>query len=506
MDSFDVVVVGGGTAGSVVAGRLSEDPSRHVLLLEAGPDPQPVPEIIADARRQTDLLLQSPYLEMLDTARPSDGSTFPLLAGRVMGGGSSVNLMAFMRPVAGDFAAWERFGGPAWSYDALLPVLRRIESDQDFPQAPLHGAAGPLYVKRGFTLDGPASPPVRAFVDAALGLGLPRCDDPNVPFPLGVCSSPYNIRDGQRASASMAYLDPARDRPNLTILADATATRVEVEESRATGVRYRTAKGESVAQAGLVVLCAGVFGSARLLLQSGIGPPHELERLGIQVTVPLEGVGANYQDHAVVYMTFEAATDLPEEWLIPKVRLIYRSDPSAAHGDFHIFMRPPTHLPGLPALLPISIHLVEDRSRGFVRLTSAEPGAPLDIENRLLADPADLTAMTKAMGFVAELAATPRLGAYYGPLLQPAPGEPYDRFALETYTSYFHGVGTCRIGPADDPLAVVDPDLRLRGLDNVRVADASVIPVVPHANTNVSAILVGEILADRVRAEAAARR
>jgi choline dehydrogenase len=159
---------------------------------------------------------------------------------------------------------------------------------------------------------------------------------------------------------------------------------------------------------------------------------------------------------------------------------------------------------GLPALLPISIHLVEHRRRGTVRLTSTDPGAPLAIDHRLLEDPADLAAMLTAMGFVRRLTELPRLAEFFGPLVQPGPEERWDRFALETFTSYFHGVGTCRIGPADDPLAVVDPELRLRGLSNVRVADASVIPVVPHANTNVSAILAGEILADRLTGASAA--
>ncbi|MFL5757948.1 MAG: GMC family oxidoreductase N-terminal domain-containing protein, partial [Chloroflexota bacterium] len=190
--SFDLVVVGGGTAGCVVAARASEDRARSVLLVEAGPDPQPVPDVVADPKRQTELILESPYVRMYDVERP-DGSTFPLLSGRIMGGGSSVNNLAAVRPMRRDFETWERFGGERWSYAALLPVMRAIESDPDFPDSPLHGSSGPLTLRRAFKLDDPADPPVRALIDAALDLGLPNCPDLNVPEPYGICSSPYNI-------------------------------------------------------------------------------------------------------------------------------------------------------------------------------------------------------------------------------------------------------------------------------------------------------------------------
>ncbi|MPZ15029.1 MAG: FAD-dependent oxidoreductase, partial [Chloroflexi bacterium] len=211
-DRYDVVIVGGGSAGCALAVRLSEDPGRRVLLLEAGPDPQPVPEIVANASMQTRLLLESPYIEMYPTPRVIDDSVFHNLAGRIMGGGSSVNVMSVLRPMRHDFDTWVAHGNPEWSYERCLPVMTRIESDQDFPHGPLHGSDGPLYVKRPFTLDMPMSDPVRAFIDRARSMGLPHCPDLNVPEPLGVCASPYCIKDGRRQSTAVAYLEMARGR------------------------------------------------------------------------------------------------------------------------------------------------------------------------------------------------------------------------------------------------------------------------------------------------------
>jgi len=181
----------------------------------------PLPELVADASKQTRLLLESDYVAMFPTQRHSDGSTYYALAGRIMGGGSSVNVMSVLRPQRYDLDQWVAAGNPDWTYEKCLPFMKKIESDQDFPDSPIHGKDGPLYVKRRYTLDMPVSAPVRAFLDAAYSMGLPKCPDLNVPEPYGVCSSPYNIKDGKRQSTTIAYLNPARSRPNLTIIAEA---------------------------------------------------------------------------------------------------------------------------------------------------------------------------------------------------------------------------------------------------------------------------------------------
>lgn len=491
---YDVVVVGGGSAGCVIAARASEDPTRRVLLVEAGPDPRPVPDVISDPKRQTELVLESPYVRMYDVER-ADGSSFPLLSGRIMGGGSSVNNLVVVRPMRRDFDAWSTFGGPAWSYEALLPVMRAIETDPDFSESPIHGTSGPLRLYRSYRLDDPADPPVAALREAAHAFGLPDCPDLNVPEPYGICASPYNQVDGRRQSTATAWLDPARGRPNLEIRAETLATRVVLDGSRVRAVELSTGGDVSLVEADDVVLAAGAFHSPQILLLSGIGAPAAVEPHGIALRHRLDGVGENYQDHAVVYVTFAGTSDLREDYVIPKVRLIARSNERLDHPDLHVFMRPSIRMAGMAPMLPVSIHLLEQRSRGRVSLSSPDPDVLPRVEPRLLEHPDDVAALVDGIDLVDRLSRHPALAEFYGPLLTPAGRHEWREHVMTAYDTYHHAVGTCRIGPPGDAGAVVDASLRVHGIDNLRVADASVLPIVPHANTNLAAILVGEVAA-----------
>lgn len=493
-DRPDLIVVGGGSAGCVIAARASEDPARRVLLVEAGPDPQPVPDVISNPKRQGELIRESPYVRRYEVER-ADGSALSLISGRVMGGGSSVNNLSVIRPLREDFATWSELGGAAWSHDALLPLMRAIEDDPDFGSDPLHGTGGPLRLRRSWKLDDPSDPPVEALIAAATDLGLPRCDDLNGAQPWGICASPYNQVGGRRLSTKDAYLDPARARPNLTILADTTATRIVLEGDRAVAIELATPDGSRTVSADRIVLAAGAYETPHLLMLSGIGPPAAIEAVGLHVRHRLDGVGQNFQDHAVIYLAFEGTTAMRDEYVIPKVRLIARSSPQRPLPDLHVFMRSPTRRPGATPLLPVSIHLLEHRARGRLTLASADPFELPRVDPAIARDPGDVRAMVDAIGFVGRLAAHPRLSEFYGRLVSPASPDRWAEHVRTSWITYNHAVGTARFGPDGDPGAVVDPALRVHGLDNVWIADASVLPLIPHATTNLAAILIGEIAA-----------
>ena len=495
-DHYDVIIIGGGSGGCVAAARLSEDPRRKVLLLEAASDPRPAPDTVRLASGRDRLWFESPYIDTLTVERPIDGSLFYPMAGKIMGGGSSVNAMGWVWPLRHDMERWVAAGNPDWSWDTVHEVLKRIEADQDFPDDPDHGHAGPVYVKRPFCLDSDLAPVVRAYIDGAAEMGIPRLPDTNLPDPVGVGPGVCNIKDDVRQSAVVSHLDPARGRPNLTIKAEAPVLGLTLSGSRVDGVRYEKDGEVHTDTAGQVVLAAGAYRSPQILLLSGIGPAAELETLGIEVTHALDGVGRNFQDHASIHMTFAAAREFEVDWTLPRLRLMARSAADLDHGDFSVTLRPPTKIQDVGSLLPLSAQLLEQEAPGRIRLNSADPKDFPSVETGLLEHPADIEKMVAAMEFIRDLTRTSPMREFYGELRNPMPDEDWATWARSTYDSYQHASGTCKMGQASDPGAVVDQRLRVHGLDNLWVADASVMPEVVRANTNSTVYVIGERLAE----------
>ena len=495
METYDYVVVGGGSAGCVVAARLTEDPGARVLLLEAG-GADDHPDVADPTKWPT--LLHGPldWGYMTAPMRHANNRVDHCPRAKMIGGCHSHNASAWVRGHRADYDHWAYEGNAGWDWASVLGLFKRIENWQG-PASELRGVGGPMYVAPPAAV----GPLAAACVEAGREVGLTVIEDLNGPCMEGIGYFNLTIKEGRRFSVATAYLRPAMCRPNLTVVMHADVHRLTFDAFTCTGAEYLS--DGAMTRVGVsreVIVCAGAIGSPRLLLLSGVGPAADLRRLGLPVVVDLPGVGLNLQDHTLVGgVAYEARGDLPA--LVnngAETTWWWKSSASRVVPDCQpVLIEFPFATPELADRLTANSYVlapsvVRTASRGSVTLASADPAAHPRIDINYLEAKADVDALVAAIELCREVGAAKAFDPFRKRELMPGK---LGRAAMEEFvrngaTTYFHPAGSCKMGP--DALAVVDPTLRVHGVQRLRVADASIMPTITSGNTNAPSIMIGE--------------